>query len=81
MTMSTDFCPVCGAANDSAQTHCFARGHLLASEKKRLSDQVLLVSRYQLGTAVGSGGFSTVYRAQDEQEETIFSLIRRSLYL
>ena len=68
MTTSTDFCPLCGAAIDSAQTHCFACGRLLAIETMRMPDEVLLVDRYQLGTVVGSGGFSTVYRARDEQE-------------
>jgi serine/threonine protein kinase len=68
MTMSTDFCPACGAANDSARTHCFACEQLLASGTKRMPDEVLLVGRYQLGTVAGSGGFSTVYRARDEQE-------------
>jgi serine/threonine protein kinase len=33
-----------------------------------MPDEVLLVGRYRLGTVVGSGGFSTVYRAQDGQE-------------
>ncbi len=68
MTTSTDFCSVCGAANDSAQTHCFACGRLLAIGTMRMPGEVLLVDRYQLGTVVGSGGFSTVYRARDEQE-------------
>src|SRR5215472_7757696 len=68
MTTSTDFCPVCGAANDSAQTHCFACGRLLVIETMHMPGEVLLVDRYRLGTVVGSGGFSTVYRARDERE-------------
>jgi WD40 repeat protein len=67
--ISTQFCPVCGAANELAHTHCFACGQLLATgrDDKEARDEALLHERYQLGATLGSGGFSAVYRARDVQ--------------
>ncbi len=68
MTTSTDFCPLCGVVNDSVLMHCFACGHPLAPEKQSAPGEVIWHDRYQLGTLLGSGGFSVVYRAKDRQE-------------
>ncbi len=67
--ISTQFCPVCGAANELAHTHCYACGQLLAtsSDGRAVRDEALLHERYQLGATLGSGGFSAVYRARDVQ--------------
>src|SRR6266851_2070515 len=67
--ISTQFCSACGAANESGQTHCFACGQLLGAgtDGREAQDDVLLHDRYQLGTTLGSGGFSAVYRAHDLQ--------------
>ena len=64
--ISTQFCPVCGAANELARTHCFACGQLLAtsSDGRAVRGEALLHERYQLGATLGSGGFSAVYRAR-----------------
>ncbi len=67
--ISTQFCSACGAANEPGQTHCFACGQLLdaGTDGREAQDEVLLHDRYQLGTTLGSGGFSAVYRAHDLQ--------------
>lgn len=68
--ISTFFCPFCGAANEQTRTSCFACGQPLVTEKGRTGEQgdVLLDNRYQLGECLGSGGFSSVYRARDRRE-------------
>ncbi|MEO6891521.1 MAG: protein kinase, partial [Ktedonobacteraceae bacterium] len=58
------FCPACGGANEAASTHCFACQHLLPPESSSHAG-TLLQGRYELGTCVGSGGYSLVYRARD----------------
>ena len=68
MTTSTNFCPTCGAVNNSALTHCFACGQSLIYEKTSPPGEVVWHGRYQQGTLLGSGGFSAVYRARDRQE-------------
>src|SRR5258707_8574489 len=69
--ISTRFCPICGAANEETLTHCFACGQLLrggAEEQNSLAGE-LLHGRYRLGTTVGMGGYSAVYRGWDTQEQ------------
>ncbi len=61
MIISTRFCPICGAANELAQTNCFACGHHLATE----TQEETLRERYQLRATLGHGGYSVVYRARD----------------
>lgn len=65
--LATRFCPVCGAANETTQTQCFACGQLLATnhEDTGMQSEALLHERYQLGSHLGSGGFSVVQRARD----------------
>src|SRR6185312_11568660 len=63
--ISTRFCPVCGAANNETQTHCFACDHLLPVNAQ--DEGTLLHERYRLGTTIGSGGYSAVYRGWDMQ--------------
>jgi eukaryotic-like serine/threonine-protein kinase len=67
--ISTRFCPVCGAANNETQTHCFACGQLLPADAQDedSSQGTLLHGRYRLGTTIGSGGYSAVYRGWDTQ--------------
>jgi eukaryotic-like serine/threonine-protein kinase len=67
--ISTQFCSACGAANDSGQTHCFACGQLLGADRdgREVQGEALLRDHYQLGTILGTGGFSMVYRARDLQ--------------
>ncbi|HXR66741.1 MAG TPA: serine/threonine-protein kinase [Ktedonobacteraceae bacterium] len=67
--ISTRFCPVCGAANNETQTHCFACGQLLPADAQDedASQGTLLHGRYRLGTTIGSGGYSAVYRGWDTQ--------------
>jgi serine/threonine protein kinase len=66
---STQFCPTCGAANKAAQAQCFACGYTLSTntDAPAASDSPLLHERYQLSAVLGSGGYSTVFRAQDVQ--------------
>lgn len=63
MLISTRFCPTCGAANELAQTNCFACGHHLGTETQE--ETPLLRDRYQLRATLGDGGYSVVYRAHD----------------
>lgn len=63
--ISTRFCPVCGAANNDTQMHCFACDQLLPTSAQ--DEGTLLHERYRLGTTIGSGGYSAVYRAWDTQ--------------
>lgn len=63
--ISTRFCPVCGAVNNDTQTHCFACDHLLSVNAQ--DEGSLLHERYRLGTTLGSGGYSAVYRGWDTQ--------------
>ena len=66
----TRFCPVCGAVNDEADVHCFACGLELADDAQSGSagQGTLLHARYRVGSTIGSGGYSAVYRGWDTQE-------------
>ncbi|HVU70702.1 MAG TPA: serine/threonine-protein kinase [Ktedonobacteraceae bacterium] len=66
----TRFCPVCGAVNDEADAHCFACGLELADDAQSGSagQGTLLHARYRVGSTIGSGGYSAVYRGWDTQE-------------
>ncbi|HEY3993611.1 MAG TPA: protein kinase [Ktedonobacteraceae bacterium] len=71
MMITTRFCPVCGAANELARTHCFACEQLLVAsiDDRDAKHATLLRERYQLGALLGSGGFSVVYHARDMQAD------------
>ena len=68
--ISMRFCSICGAANGETRAHCFACGQLLpiqADEHTR-ANEMLLHERYRLGTTLGEGGYSAVYRGWDTHE-------------
>lgn len=65
--MSLRFCPVCGAGNKPAHTHCFACGQILTIDSEQ--GDMLLHGRYRPDILLGSGGFSRVYHARDLQED------------
>ncbi|GHO63450.1 hypothetical protein KSC_023420 [Ktedonobacter sp. SOSP1-52] len=71
--ISTDFCPMCGAANNKQaySSSCFACGQPLTASTpgEPTQDEALLHQRYQLGAILGTGGFSMVYRARDLEAE------------
>jgi hypothetical protein len=80
--LSTQFCPTCGAANEAAQTRCFACGQTLSTgmDVPAASNTPFLHERYQLGAMLGSGGFSTVYRAHDVQARRDVTIKQTSLH-
>src|SRR5882724_4612555 len=76
--ISIRYCPVCGAANDEAQTHCFACQTLLAvNTREEEIGEVLLRERYRVGPSIGSGGYSAVFRAWDTREENRLVALKR----
>jgi eukaryotic-like serine/threonine-protein kinase len=66
---TTQYCPVCGAANEQTSIQCFACTFSLTQlqTEQGVRNEALLQERYHLEKILGSGGFSTVYRAGDQQ--------------
>ncbi len=58
-----EFCPYCGQNFEE-----------LPSDEYLLSPGTLLLDRYLIGKAVGSGGFGNVYKAWDKKLETIVAV-------
>jgi oligopeptide transport system substrate-binding protein len=75
------FCPTCGAANEPGRTVCFACNKPLNGEAEADDTQylipapgVLLHNRYRIDLEIGRGGFATVYRAQDTQQQRMVAI-------
>ena len=75
-TISTRFCTECGAANETTDSHCSACGKPLLPDSNGgdTSQHDLLLDRYQILTTLGSGGFSSVYRAREAQSGEIVAI-------
>ena len=75
-SISTLFCPECGAANETTDPHCNACGQPLLPDVsgEDTSRHDLLLDRYRILTTLGSGGFSSVYRALDTQSGDIVAI-------
>lgn len=58
-----EFCPFCGQNSEE-----------LPKDEYLLSPGTLLLDRYLIGKAVGSGGFGNVYKAWDKKLETIVAV-------
>src|SRR5258708_20931394 len=63
--ITSQFCPVCGAVNETSQHLCFACGQTLSTASTDLQSGALLLGRYQILTTLGTGGFSVVYLVRD----------------
>ncbi|MBA2678913.1 MAG: zinc-ribbon domain-containing protein, partial [Ktedonobacteraceae bacterium] len=79
MSTSDVYCSSCGASNDLNAPACFACGKPLTEtmdhdENAALVSGTLLNDRYRLLNQVGEGGFATVYRAEDTQNERIVAI-------
>jgi serine/threonine protein kinase len=75
------FCHNCGASNQQNASICFACSSSLAITGKLpeeitppLSQTQILQQRYSLLQKIGEGGFSSVYKAEDMQTNTIVAL-------
>lgn len=72
------YCSVCGAANPSGATLCFACRQPLSTVKDEDADeQKLLRGRYRLLLPVGTGGFGAVYKALDTWTQERFVAIKQ----
>jgi serine/threonine protein kinase len=81
------FCSNCGASNEQKAEYCFACGsspinvdQSPGSGAETITGQKsLLQQRYKLLEKVGEGGFSTVYKAEDESTQQIVAI--KAIYL
>lgn len=77
MPESILYCPACGAANDSAEQHCFACQSSLVLAGADKQPVTLLRRRYEILVQVGQGGFGAVYKARDTQEHNRLVAIKQ----
>ncbi len=72
------YCSVCGAANASGSTTCFAcQQPLHAVKDEDNTTQNLLHARYHVLASVGTGGFGEVYKAVDTQASSRLVAIKQ----
>src|SRR5579875_417458 len=72
------YCSICGAANPSGATLCFAcRQPLSTAQDEDADEQKLLRGRYRLLLPVGTGGFGAVYKALDTWTQGRFVAIKQ----
>jgi len=82
VSTSDVYCSSCGALNDLHAAACFACGKPLTGTIDDHDDEAstllaggtLLHNRYRLLDPVGEGGFATVYRAEDTQNQRIVAI-------
>ena len=81
MSTADIYCSNCGASNAVDASACFACGKPVTeavdeheNDAIPLASGTLLHNRYRLLNRVGEGGFATVYRAEDTQNQRIVAI-------
>lgn len=83
MNTTERYCPVCGASNKDEEQTCFACGASLDSPEAHIEDHIstahILKNRYRLLSQIGAGGFSAVYKAEDQHTRRLVAVKAVSL--